>query len=171
MGKAKGFRSKCRQVHTRPRRDKGYIPLSTYMQIYKRGEYVDIVTNPAQQKGMPHRHYHGKTGRIFAVSPRAVGVELYKRIDNYLKMKKVWVRIEHVRPSKCLQDYHARREAAKILRRQCQLAGTKFVFPKRTQASPKSGKQVFLTGDEKINELYALKYDWSIGHIGTKTTA
>ena len=34
----------------------------------------------AFQKGMPHKAYHGKTGRVFNVSKRAVGVVVNKRV-------------------------------------------------------------------------------------------
>lgn len=34
----------------------------------------------AVQKGMPHKIYHGKTGRIFNVTPHAVGVVVNKRV-------------------------------------------------------------------------------------------
>jgi hypothetical protein len=35
------------------------IKLSTFMKPYKVGDYVDIKANAAQQKGMPHKFYHG----------------------------------------------------------------------------------------------------------------
>jgi large subunit ribosomal protein L21e len=35
------------------------IPLSTYLRVYKVGDIVDIKANAAQQKGMPHKYYHG----------------------------------------------------------------------------------------------------------------
>ena len=34
----------------------------------------------AFQKGMPHKFYHGKTGRVFNVTKRAVGVIINKQI-------------------------------------------------------------------------------------------
>ena len=49
---------------------------------------------------MPHKVYHGKTGRIFNVSRRAVGVMLNKRIKNRVLAKRVNIRIEHVKHSK-----------------------------------------------------------------------
>jgi ribosomal protein L21E len=39
--------------------EKGMIKLSTYLITYRVGDIVDIKANAAQQKGMPHKYYHG----------------------------------------------------------------------------------------------------------------
>jgi large subunit ribosomal protein L21e len=44
------------------------------------GDYVDIKVNPAQQKGMPYLAYQGRTGIVWNVTPRAVGVEVNKQV-------------------------------------------------------------------------------------------
>lgn len=44
------------------------------------GDYVDVVANSSQQKGMPHKYYHGKTGIVYNVTRGAVGVELNKQV-------------------------------------------------------------------------------------------
>jgi hypothetical protein len=44
------------------------------------GDLVDIVANAAVHKGMPHKFYHGRTGTVFNVTPRAVGVEVNKQV-------------------------------------------------------------------------------------------
>ena len=31
-------------------------------------------------QGMPHKYYHGKTGVVWNVTKRAVGVEIYKQV-------------------------------------------------------------------------------------------
>lgn len=54
----------------------GQIKLSTYLRNYKIGQIVDIKGNGAVHKGMPHKFYHGKTGIIWNVTPRAIGVEV-----------------------------------------------------------------------------------------------
>jgi len=51
--------------------------LSTLSQV---GDYVDIKVNPAQQKGMPYLAYQGRTGIVWNVTPRAVGVEVNKQV-------------------------------------------------------------------------------------------
>jgi ribosomal protein L21E len=37
----------------------GPIKISTYLIPYSIGDIVDIKANAAQQKGMPHKFYHG----------------------------------------------------------------------------------------------------------------
>ena len=50
----------------------------------KVGDYVDVVANSSQQKGMPHKFYHGKTGIVYNVTRRAVGVEMNKQVRRML---------------------------------------------------------------------------------------
>jgi large subunit ribosomal protein L21e len=87
------------------------IPLSTYMTTYKVGDYVDIKANGACQKGMPYRFYHGKTGVIFNVGLRSVGVLVHKQVRSRFEEKRIVVRVEHVKPSKCRDEFLARSRA------------------------------------------------------------
>ena len=45
-----GLRARTRDSFSRGFRQKGYIPLSTYLTTYKLGDYVDIKVNSAVQK-------------------------------------------------------------------------------------------------------------------------
>jgi large subunit ribosomal protein L21e len=74
-----GVRSRTRDLFARPFRKKGYIPLSTYLRTYKVGDYVDVKVNGAVHKGMPHKFYHGRTGRVWNVTKRAIGVVINKQ--------------------------------------------------------------------------------------------
>lgn len=65
------------------------VRLSTFMKHYKVGDIVDIKNNGAQQKGMAHKVYHGKTGVVYNVTKSAVGVILYKKVGNRY-LEKVW---------------------------------------------------------------------------------
>lgn len=75
-----GLRSRTRDLFARPFRKKGYIALTTYLRTYKIGDYVDIKVNGAVHKGMPHKFYHGRTGRVWNVTKRAIGVEINKQV-------------------------------------------------------------------------------------------
>lgn len=99
--KSTGYRARTRDLFSRPYRQKGTIGLSTYMRTFKVGERVDIVANAAQQKGMPFKFYHGRTGVIWNVTKRAVGVEVNKIHRQRQIKKRIHVRLEHVRKSKC----------------------------------------------------------------------
>jgi large subunit ribosomal protein L21e len=79
----------------------GMIPLSTYLKVYRVGDIVDIKANAAQQKGMPHKYYHGRTGIVYNVTPSSVGVIVYKVVGNRYMEKRVNLRVEHVKHSKC----------------------------------------------------------------------
>jgi len=71
------------------------------LKIYKVGDIVDIVGNSAQQKGLPYKYYHGKTGVVFNITKSAVGVSMQKIVGNRYIEKRLHVRVEHVRHSGC----------------------------------------------------------------------
>ena len=75
-----GVRSRTRDLFARPFRKKGYIALTTYLRTFKVGDYVDVKVNGAIHKGMPHKFYHGRTGRVWNVTKRAIGVEINKQL-------------------------------------------------------------------------------------------
>eukprot|EP00823_Brevimastigomonas_motovehiculus_P006597 TRINITY_DN5487_c0_g1_i1.p1 TRINITY_DN5487_c0_g1~~TRINITY_DN5487_c0_g1_i1.p1 ORF type:complete len:163 (-),score=34.63 TRINITY_DN5487_c0_g1_i1:103-591(-) len=100
-----GYRAHSRDLFHKKFRQHGTIKLSKILTPYHLGDIVDIVGDGAVHKGMPHRFYHGKTGVIWNVTPRAVGVELNKQVGNRILKKRIHVRIEHVQHSKCRQDF------------------------------------------------------------------
>ena len=100
-----GYRARTRDLFKRGFRQHGPIRLSTYMRPYHVGDIVDIKANGAVQKGMPHKYYHGRTGVVYNVAPRAVGVIIYKVVGNRYLEKRVNLRIEHVKHSKCRDDF------------------------------------------------------------------
>ncbi len=51
----------------------------TYVFI-QRGDYVDIKVDPSVHKGMPFKYYHGRTGVVFNVTKRAIGVTVKKLV-------------------------------------------------------------------------------------------
>jgi len=114
------------------------------------GDYVDIKVNPAVHKGMPFKFYHGRTGVIWNVTKRALGVELNKtvrpgalrapcrdaqrrngadpealpsQIGNRQIKKRIHVRVEHVQPSRCREDFLARRTSNDIKKAAAKKAG------------------------------------------------
>jgi large subunit ribosomal protein L21e len=112
------------------------IKLSTYMQTYKVGDLVDIKANGAVQKGMPHKFYHGKTGVVFNVTKRALGIIVNKTVGNRQIEKRISVRIEHVKPSKSRLDFLARVKENSQKRAEAKATGT-FVELKRKPAGPR----------------------------------
>ena len=84
-----GYRAGTRDLFSRPFRQHGPEHLSTYLHTYRIGDYVDVKANGAIHKGMPHKFYHGRTGVVWNVTPRAVGVKINKRVGNRIIKKKV----------------------------------------------------------------------------------
>lgn len=66
---------------------------------------IRTVASPVFAQGMPHKYYHGKTGRVWNITPRAVGVEMLKQVNGRYIKKRIHVRIEHVHPSRCHEDF------------------------------------------------------------------
>merc|ERR1712070_44479 len=81
---------------------------SKILNKYKIGDSVDILCDSSIQKGTPFRLYYGKTGKIWNITKRSVGVELFKKVSNRMRTKKIHVRIEHVRHSRCSLDHKQR---------------------------------------------------------------
>jgi len=82
--------------------------------------------------------YHGRTGVIWNVTKRALGVELNKTIGNRQIKKRIHVRVEHVQPSRCREDFLLRRvenDKAKVAAK----ANGEKADTKRKPALPRAG--------------------------------
>jgi large subunit ribosomal protein L21e len=75
-----GLRSRTRDTFSKGYRKNGVTPLTDLLRVFKIGDYVDIKVNSAVHAGMPHKWYHGKTGVIWNVTKRSVGVEVNKQV-------------------------------------------------------------------------------------------
>merc|ERR1719326_2364525 len=103
-----GLRARTRDLFSQPYRKHGPVGLGKLLTIYKKGDYVDVVTNGSCHRGMPHKFYHGKTGRVFDVTRNSVGIIINKRVNTRIVPKRIHLRIEHVRQSKSRQAFVAR---------------------------------------------------------------
>ncbi|CAD8114551.1 unnamed protein product [Paramecium primaurelia] len=100
-GLKKGTRSKF----AKPFRGHGNISIRKTLQTFKRGDFVDILVDGAQHKGVPFQYYHGRTARVFNVNPRGIGVSLQRRVRGRYVEKRFHVRADHLRPSKCREEF------------------------------------------------------------------
>ena len=89
-GRSYGFRHKSRSVMTRKRPR----TVSFVLQKYAVGDQVLIRIEPSAHKGLPHRRYHGKVGRVIEVGRRMM--ILHVKLGN--KTKTLITRYDHVRP-------------------------------------------------------------------------
>lgn len=135
-------------MFSRAYKTKGVEHLSTYLRCYKIGDIVDIKGNGAFQKGMPHKSYHGKTGRVFNVSKHAVGIIVNKRVKGRILAKRVSVRIEHVNHSACRKEFLERVKSNELLKREAKKAGKPAPDTKRHAKQPLEAHFV----DAKDNE-------------------
>lgn len=136
-----GLRRRTRDKFAKPFRGKGDTKISKYLTTFKIGDYVDIVTDAAIQKGMPFKYYHGKTGKIFNVNPRSVGVIVSKPVRSRIIHKRIHVRIEHVRLSNCRRAFVSKIQQNDKLKAEANKAGKK-ISTKRQPIGPKTAHTV-----------------------------
>ncbi|WP_411026572.1 hypothetical protein, partial [Salmonella sp. s54395] len=125
-------------MFSKPFKKAGTEPLSTFLRVYKIGDIVDIKANGAFQKGMPYKVYHGRTGRVFNVTQHAVGVIVNKQVRNKIIPKRINVRVEHIKHSKCREDFVKRVKETERLRREAKEKGIKVTL-KRQPTQPRKG--------------------------------
>ena len=82
MTTSKGYKCRTRSKFSKAFRRHGAIKISNYLRKIKKNDMVDVIVDGAIHKGMPHRFYHGRTGRVFNVNPRAIGVIFKKTVGN-----------------------------------------------------------------------------------------
>ncbi|GFY64471.1 60S ribosomal protein L21, partial [Trichonephila inaurata madagascariensis] len=120
---------------------------SNIQNVYKRGDYVVIKGNGAFQKGLPFKYYHGKTGKIFNVTPRAVGVIVNKRVRQRIIPKRINVRIQHIKHSKCREDFLKRVKENERLKKEAKATGVKLNL-KRQPKQPQEAHFVSTKNNE-----------------------
>eukprot|EP00916_Digyalum_oweni_P020479 GHVL01034122.1.p1 GENE.GHVL01034122.1~~GHVL01034122.1.p1 ORF type:complete len:159 (+),score=18.82 GHVL01034122.1:40-516(+) len=148
-----GKKARTRDKFSKAFRCHGKPSLGRYLQAYKRGDYVDIIVDPSVQKGMPYHYYHGRTGVVFNVTPHALGVQIKKIVGNREILKRLHVRIEHIRKSKCNEDFLKRlKESANKKKR---IANGEHVTGKRLPEGPKAGE---LLPKQKVEFLEPLAF-------------
>ena len=74
--RSKGLRSKSRHVLQKKPRNRGISSITRAIQQFDVGESVNITLDPSVHKGMPHKRFHGSTGKIEGMQGNAylVGV-------------------------------------------------------------------------------------------------
>ncbi|CAD6579263.1 MAG: hypothetical protein CYPHOPRED_000839 [Cyphobasidiales sp. Tagirdzhanova-0007] len=155
-------------MYKRDFKTKGMIKTSTYLKVYKVGDIVDIKqvplsplhvsANAAQQKGMPHKYYQGRTGIVYNITKSAVGVIVYKVVGNRYMEKRVNIRVEHVRHSKCRDDFVRRVKENASKKKEAKEKGTQ-VNVKRLPALPREAVTIPVSKENAIETLTPLPYD------------
>ncbi|WFD30535.1 hypothetical protein MSPP1_001556 [Malassezia sp. CBS 17886] len=141
MPHSHGYRARTRHMFAKQFKKHGQVQVSRFLRSYHSGDIVDIVADSGEQKGMPHKYYQGRTGVVYGVFPRAVGVIVYKTVGNRKMEKRVNLRVEHVRHSKCRDDFVRRVKANAEAKRAAKEKGEK-VSVKRMPAQPREAHAV-----------------------------
>lgn len=94
---------------------------------------------------MPHKFYHGRTGVIFNVNKRAVGVTVNKEVNGRIVKKNLHIAVPHVLPSKCQSQIIARKKENEKIKAQVRASGGPKVNLKRVNTQPKAGYFYALT--------------------------
>ncbi|KAK9450899.1 60S ribosomal protein eL21 [Limtongia smithiae] len=149
MGHSHGYRSGTRYAFARDYKKHGTLPMSVYLKTYKVGDIVDIKANGSVQKGMPHKYYHGKTGIVYNVTKSAVGVIVYKVVGNRYLEKRVNLRIEHVKHSKCRENFVKRVKENAERKKEAKEKGEP-VFLKRQPVLPREAHVVSSEGNAPV---------------------
>ena len=93
---------------------------------------------------MPYKYYQGRTGIVYNVTKRALGVQVNKVVRGRTEVKRLNVRIEHVRQSRCRLDFHARVKKIEAIKAAAKKAGIKAPIEqlKRFPGAPELAKVV-----------------------------
>merc|ERR1711916_146802 len=153
-----GLRAGTRDLFARGFKKNGPTHPSVYLTQYKVGDMVDVKVDSSIHKGMPYKFYHGRTGVVRNVTKRALGVELTKELGNRQLRKRINVRIEHVRKSKCRDDFLNRVKTNDKLKHDAHVAGKGHISTKRTPIMPIKGFSVNLK-DQKIITMEPQPFD------------
>lgn len=105
----------------------------------QRGDYVDIKVDSSVHKGMPFKHYHGRTGVVFNVNKRAVGVTINKEVNGRIIKKQLHVAVPHLKPSTCQAQIIARKVENERIKKLVREGKATKVSLKRENAKPKEG--------------------------------
>lgn len=136
MPHTNGLRGRTRHLFAKAFRHKGMRGLSHKMKVYKMGDYVDIIADGSIQKGMPHKFYHGKTGRIFNITKQGCGVVCNKKVGNRIIPKRINIKFDHIRPSANREAFKERVRENERIKAEARKNGT-FVQVKREPGLPR----------------------------------
>merc|ERR1712066_606246 len=149
MPHKRGFKHGTRNKFTKPFRTNGSIKMTNYLSTHKIGEYVDVLVDSAIHRGLPHYFYHGKTGRIFNLNKNSAGVVVNKRVRNRIIPKKMNIRIEHLRVSRCRTAFNDRIKENDKLKHEAKKAG-RTISTKRQVAGPLGEKKLTFNKDALV---------------------
>ena len=88
---------------------------------------------------MPHKFYHGRTGVVFNVTKRAIGVTVNKQVNCRIVKKQLHIAVPHVKPSTCQTDIKTRKVSNEAHKVAVRAGKAEKKCLKRANAQPKVG--------------------------------
>ncbi|EJW04475.1 hypothetical protein EDEG_01292 [Edhazardia aedis USNM 41457] len=157
--KRNGFCRNTRKKFKKDLRKKGVPNITSLLQVYKNNDYVDIKINSAYNKSMPHKIYHGRTGKVYKVDERTIGVKVKRVSGNREYEDKIDVRKEHLRLSKCRDDFLKRSRAYFEEKKKCESEGLPLPDPKRKQVGGRKAVTISLVNNNPIKVGFEKHFD------------
>eukprot|EP00802_Teleaulax_amphioxeia_P021067 Tamp_21393.p3 GENE.Tamp_21393~~Tamp_21393.p3 ORF type:complete len:164 (-),score=48.05 Tamp_21393:100-591(-) len=157
-GRARGVRRNTRDMFSKGFGNHGLPSMKTYLTQYKLGQFVDIKVNGAIHKGMPYRYYHGRTGKVWNITKSAVGVMVNKQHRGRIISKRLHVRIEHIKPSRCQEEFKNRVAEHEKVKAEAKVLGKQIRPLKRLPKDPKPG-YIVKAKKQPVNVMCAVPYE------------
>mmetsp|Transcript_14590 Transcript_14590/g.24174 ORF Transcript_14590/g.24174 Transcript_14590/m.24174 type:complete len:161 (-) Transcript_14590:225-707(-) len=151
-----GYRAQTRTLFKKAFKTNGRCKTTTMLRTFKRGDYVDIKVDSSIHKGMPFKHYHGRTGIIFNVNKRACGVLVNKEVNGRIIKKQLHISMPHLLPSTCQAQIIARKKENDAIKKAVKEGKAEKQNLKRVNTQPKAG--YFYTVAETPETIQPLPY-------------
>src|ERR1700688_469871 len=100
-----GYKRRTRHKFQKGFRNHGAIRMSKNLTTYKVGDIVDVVVDGAVHKSMPYKYYHRRTGTVFNVNARALGVIVNKQTKNRIIPNTVHIRARIIKLSTIQEEF------------------------------------------------------------------
>lgn len=100
---------------------------------------------------------------VYNVSPSAVGVIVHKIVGNRYIEKRVNIRVEHVRHSKCRDDFLRRVKENAAKKKEAKASGSQ-VNVKRQPAQPRDARTIQVAKENAVETLRPIAYD-TVRHL------
>jgi len=155
-----GQRRKTRHKFQKGFKQVGAIHISRTLTTYRVGDHVDVVVDGSIHKGMPYKYYHGRTGTVFNVNPRSIGVIVNKQVRNRIIPKRLHIRIEHLRQSSCRKAFVARVQENDKKKTEANKQG-KRISTKRVVETPVGAINIAQPNIELLNPKLFIEIVWS----------
>jgi large subunit ribosomal protein L21e len=88
---------------------------------------------------MPHKFYQGRTGVVFNVTKRAIGVTVNKMVNTRIVKKQIHIAVPHIKPSTCQAQIISRKVTNEAHKAAVRAGKAERINLKRQHAAPKTG--------------------------------